>query len=274
MANRLFPLSLKEFDDFIQSCRKETAVKFIANHIKLLDINIQAEGACQNFAFYDWPEEYKDLSNLDLREICFQNIDLSGVNFSHSNLSCATFIRCKLDSVDLSHTDLSFCSVKGTILTNIDLTEANIFRSHFDIPDSTFTSNFTSNIKYHTVCPETGSFIGYKIARLCSAKHPFFDLKNSCLVKLEIPEDAKRLSSYFGYRKKCRCDKAKVLEITSVSDPTVHYDIAYSEYSPNFEYKVGEMVSEDDFDDNKEIECSFGIHFFMTKEDALDYLIN
>ena len=36
-------------------------------------------------------------------------------------------------------------------------------------------------------------------------------------------------------------------------------------------YKVGEMAYPDKFDDNRWNECSNGIHFFINKQDAIDY---
>ena len=36
-------------------------------------------------------------------------------------------------------------------------------------------------------------------------------------------------------------------------------------------YKVGEYVYPDSFDEYRWNECSHGIHFFMNKEDAIDY---
>ena len=39
-------------------------------------------------------------------------------------------------------------------------------------------------------------------------------------------------------------------------------------------YKVGEMVYPDDaFDENRWNECSHGIHFFVNKQEAIDYII-
>ena len=110
---------------------------------------------------------------------------------------------------------------------------------------------------YPICCPEVGSFIAWKKAR------------GNLLVKLEVTETAKR-SSAFG--RKCRCSEAKVLDIqnldgTSVDDVTV----AYSMYDSNFEYRVGETVWVDNFDEDRKNECSFGIHFFITRQEAVEY---
>lgn len=91
------------------------------------------------------------------------------------------------------------------------------------------------------------------------------------MCKLEIPADAKR-SSAFG--RKCRCSKAKVLEIwgkDGYGDYLVPISRGYSHHDHTFEYKVGETIYPDRFDDNRWDECSNGIHFFITKQEAIDY---
>jgi hypothetical protein len=37
------------------------------------------------------------------------------------------------------------------------------------------------------------------------------------------------------------------------------------------EYKVGETVKPDTYDPNPLVECSNGIHFFISKQEAIDY---
>jgi hypothetical protein len=49
-------------------------------------------------------------------------------------------------------------------------------------------------------------------------------------------------------------------------------DGAYTnEHGPRTEYRVGETVRPDKWDDNWMEECSHGIHFFITREEAEDY---
>ena len=107
-------------------------------------------------------------------------------------------------------------------------------------------------------CPATGSFIGWKCA--------VDESNHNVLIKLEIPEDAKRTSGLDS--KKCRCDKAKVLEIKNF---TGELKEAHSIYDSTFVYKVGEEVSVKNFCNDRMRICAPGIHFFMEKVDALDY---
>ena len=46
---------------------------------------------------------------------------------------------------------------------------------------------------------------------------------------------------------------------------------ATSEHDANFKYTIGEIVTVNDFDTNRWNECSTGIHFFITREEAVNY---
>ena len=109
-------------------------------------------------------------------------------------------------------------------------------------------------IGYNLACPEEGSFIGYKKV-------------GKYIVKLLIMEDSKRNSAT---TLKCRCDKAKVLDIEKI-DTGEKIESTPSDYDINFIYKVGEIVKVDNFDENRWNECSTGIHFFMNKQNAIKY---
>jgi hypothetical protein len=111
-------------------------------------------------------------------------------------------------------------------------------------------------------CPSDGAFIGWK--KINDYKESY---EGSYLVKLEIPEDAIRCSAT-SY--KCRCDKARVLAITRIMDGK-NVDIITNTSYGECVYKVGEMVIPDGFDEDRWKECSNGIHFFINKQQAIDY---
>lgn len=114
-----------------------------------------------------------------------------------------------------------------------------------------------------TACPEHGAFIGYKIGFTFS--FDYFAVI-PCIIKLVIPVDAKRSSALSN---KCRCDKAKVLDITTLGGRKVN--VAFSGYDSSFIYEVDKEVSVPDFDEDRWHECAPGIHFFMSEKEALDY---
>ena len=105
-------------------------------------------------------------------------------------------------------------------------------------------------------CPKEGSFIGYKKCR------------DERIVQLEVPEDAKRSSAY---GKKCRCSRAKVLNIWTADGEEAGY--AISCHDETFVYHKGKTVEVKDFNGSRFNECSSGIHFFMTREDAENYIL-
>ena len=110
-------------------------------------------------------------------------------------------------------------------------------------------------------CPEEGSFIGFKKAVLdCNYINPV-------IIKLLIPEDAKRSSATSN---KCRCSKAKVLDIQELEGNSIDV-IACSKYNYTFKYEVGKIVEVKDFDENRFNECAPGIHFFINRQDAVNY---
>ena len=104
-------------------------------------------------------------------------------------------------------------------------------------------------------CPEEGSFIGFKKA-------------GKYIIKLKIPNDALRSSAT---SRKCRCSKAEVLSITNLDGTICGITCVHSDYDSNFIYTVGETVEVSDFDTNRWNECSTGIHFFITRREAVKY---
>ena len=104
-------------------------------------------------------------------------------------------------------------------------------------------------------CPDTGSFIGYKKA-------------NGYIVELEILSDARRCSAT---GRKCRCDKAKVLSIQNMDGSIADITEVASNYDSSFMYRVEEIVEELNFNEDRWNECSEGIHFFINRQEAVEY---
>ena len=170
--------------------------------------------------------------------------DLGGANLRGANLRGANLGGANLRGADLGGADLG-----GANLYRADLGGANLRGAKIEL---TLLNNF-----YPICCPEVGSFVGWKKVR------------GNLIVKLEVTENAKR-SSAFG--RKCRCNEAKVLDIQNL-DGTSADDVteAYSQHDENFVYRVGETVRVEDFDDDRRNECAAGIHFFITRQEAVDY---
>lgn len=82
-------------------------------------------------------------------------------------------------------------------------------------------------------------------------------------MKLLIPEHAKRCSAT---GRKCRASEAEVLEVIGA-------EVGVSDSDASFQYIKGKVVNPDKFDEDRWNECSSGIHFFITREEAEAYLI-
>ena len=86
--------------------------------------------------------------------------------------------------------------------------------------------------------------------------------------KLQIPASAKRTASVIG--RKCRAERAKVLAIWDREGKRITESV--DRHSGRLTYRVGEVVEPDSYDDNPLVECTHGIHFFLTREEAEAWL--
>lgn len=207
---------------------------------------------CQCFDGYNFSRGSFQIAN-------FHGASLRNTNFSHASLLAADFSNADLRGAKLCGANLIHASLKSADLRGADLTGAGMFGAIFE---NAKIDETTIGFLVPMACPSERGFIGWKKALVDVAGIP-----EAALVKLEIPEDAKR-SSATTY--KCRTNKAKVLDIVVITSE-VHYGTAYSYYDNSFVYRVGETVEVADFDDNRFNECAAGIHFFVSKEAALAY---
>lgn len=175
-----------------------------------------------------------DLSGADLRDANLGAANLSGANLSGANLSGA----------DLSYANLREADLRDAYLRGANLSEADL-RGANNIPFIPLA------------CPSEGEFMGWKKV-------------GDYVIKLRIPADAKRCSATTS---KCRCDKAEVISIigTGIRD-NESIDSIVNYCHNHCEYTVGKMVYPDTFDENRWNECSNGIHFFINKQEAINYM--
>ena len=135
--------------------------------------------------------------------------------------------------------DLQSANLRNADLRGADLQSANL-------RDANLQEVTKARLR---ILPDEGDIIGWK--KCC----------NNILVKLLIKDGTPR-SNATG--RKCRAAEATVLQIVGA-------DIAVSLHDENFVYKVGSVVKANVWDHNWVNECSGGIHFFITKEEAAQY---
>lgn len=168
-----------------------------------------------------------------------------------------------LEKINLSYANLrGICFRKNWNLNNINFSNADFKNSNVDRAD--FSGAILNNVKnLNTNCPKEGEFIGYKKCFVGNNQN-----LRKVIVKLKILSDSRRSSST---TKKCRCDKALVLEIQNLNGSRSKYKTARSIYDYEFKYKIGEIVEVKNFDDRFWIKCASGIHFFMNRDEAVRY---
>ena len=110
-------------------------------------------------------------------------------------------------------------------------------------------------LRLYWFLPEEGSFIGWK------------KCKNNTILKLEIPSDAGRVCS--PANRKCRAEFVKVLNIWNSKGEEIYRVIGI--YN-GIEYVLNEVTKSDSFDNDFRITCSHGIHFFLTRKEAEDFI--
>ena len=161
--------------------------------------------------------------------------DLRRADLRGADLSCADLRGAYLRSADLSGADLSGADLRKANLRNVKYNEKTSFLAF--------------------VCPEEGDFIAWKKV-------------GDAIIKLRIPSESKRSSAT---TRKCRCEFAEVLALQNLDGTTYKDDkVVNNDYVETI-YKVGEIVRPDSWDDYRWNECSHGIHFFITRDEAVRY---
>ena len=196
----------------------------------------------------------EDLRNIKLREVdlryaTLQSVDLRGADLSYAILETADFQNANLQGVNFYGANL-----KNACFQNADLYNAWLLEADIRYADLCSTRNIP-NLPWTSIVPEYGSFIGWKKV-------------GNYIIKLKIPDNAKRSNATV---RKCRCSEAEVLEIQNLDGTKAEISEIYNDNYCGTNYVVGKTVIPDSFDDNRWNECSHGIHFFITRQEAVDY---
>ena len=203
----------------------------------------------------------------NLRGANLRGANLSGANLSwadlyeadlyEADLRWADLYGADLSWADLSGADLYEADLRGTNLCEADLRGANLSWANLyeaDLYDADLRG--VKNLNFPIACPEKGTFTAFKKA-------------GEYIIELEIPDDALRSSST---TRKCRCSKAKVVSITNLDGTPSDIKSVASCHDSKFIYNLSETVEVPNFDTNRWNECAPGIHFFITRQEAIDYV--
>ena len=196
------------------------------------------------------------LSGANLYRAILIGANLTGANLTGANLSGANLSGANLRGFDLSGAILTGANLSGAILSGAILTRANLTGANLSgakLPELTAAQT--------SILPDEGDVIGWKKADA--------DDDTPVIVKLLIPADAQRSNST---GRKCRASKARILDLQNMQGDSLPPDTtAHSRYDSSFHYRKGETVSVENFDTNRWDECAPGIHFFITRIEAVEY---
>ncbi len=215
---------------------------------------------------------------LDLRNAVFKNLDIPGWDMTGIDASRATFEDCnlretdfggsKLDNVAFYNNDIRGMKLRGCLargcsfryqdMEGMDLRGADIYASVLEDainPDKVMIDDDTK--WYRMTCPPEGeAFVAWKC---CT------DLR---VVQMLVPKDAKRCMATMETG---RVSKVKVLSIKSI-DESESYTWAQSTVDPDFYYEVGKWLEPaNGFQEDRWKDSSQGIHFFMERQQCVDY---
>ena len=99
--------------------------------------------------------------------------------------------------------------------------------------------------------------------------HGWKKLADNCIAEIEVPAEAQRVCGIDGGLK-CRAEYVKVLAIFAPNNsPKSKAKGAYSG-TPTI-YEVGAIVKPDSYDPDPSKSCANGIHFFVSRREAVAY---
>jgi len=212
----------------------EKLTKILASHALWLRSD-GASGECAN------------LRDADLRGASLANADLRGAYLRWANLENVNLRGADLRGANLRVANLRGAHLRGADLTGADLTGANLRGA--SLAGAILPEN------WQIVPPAGQSFAAFKKTR------------DGVVLELLIPGSAQRTSNLIG--RKCRANEAFVAGVAyGNANSTGIYE---SMHCLGFTYEVGKMASEPSFNPDIRVECTTGIHFFMTKEEAINY---
>ena len=186
-----------------------------------------------------------DLRDADLRDANLRDADLRGANLWDADLRYANLRGANLQGAELQGAELQGANLQGANLRGAELRGANLRGAKLRDADLR-----GAELPAYQICH--GSLSVWKKG---NAGH---------LINLKIPAKAKRTASLVG--RKCRAEYAKVIAIYDSKGKKVNSCGGW--HDNDFKYTVGETVKPDKYDDDIRLECTHGIHFFLTKEEA------
>lgn len=198
------------------------------------------------------------LRHANLRRATFENCNLNGADFSDNMMDHVAFYDCDIRGLNLENSKLRGASFRGNDMEGINLCGANIYAAVLEDATNQDKVLTDENTKwYEMACPPEGeAFIAWKC---CT------ELR---VVQMLVPRDAKRCMATMETG---RVSKVKVLSIKSI-DGSQTFTWAQSTVDPDFYYETGKWLEPaNGFQEDRWKDSSEGIHFFLERQQCVDY---
>ena len=190
-----------------------------------------------------------NLTGADLRRADLLGADLRGANLRYAWLSFANLNLANLRGAELTKAEMMGGDLRSADVGGVDLAAADLCG----------TEGAGLIMAQTRILPDDGDIIGWKKAWTVDDQ--------PIIVKLLIPSDAQR-SNAMG--RQCRASEARVLDLQDLAGHSIA-TVAYSAHDPEFAYRLGETVESDSFNPDRWVECTDGIHFYITRIEAVEY---
>lgn len=214
---------------------------------------------------------YCVVGNTNMQGSVFNRIVMHHSKLRNAQVDGAVMVNCNVSHCDFTGASLVGCDLSGSNFQNATLTNANLSGSLLNGTDFRNCDLSTTNLNFaytpgmiidkttklpNFQIPQEVDLIGYKV------------LAGSLIATLKIPANAKRTGS-LGSRK-CRAEFVEVMSVTNRINREVLG--GGTSYFYQTQYRIGEIIKADRYDPDIRKQCTNGIHFFMNKNDAEEYL--
>ncbi len=199
-----------------------------------------------------------DLSNIDFSGTTFNNVCLDGANMDGCSIHKTWFTESTLRNVKLTNADMTEAGLRYIDISGTDISGSNLYAAILEYTNLEGVTDDENTQWYRMICPPEGkAFVAWKC------------VIGMRVVQLLIPAEAKRV---MATRETGRCNLAKVLSIKSI-DETESFDWAQSTVDQDFFYEVGKWVEPaNGFQEDRWMDSSQGIHFFLERQQCVDYM--
>jgi len=202
-----------------------------------------------------------DLEGANLEGANLKKANLEGANLRWTDLKWASLIEANLEGAnlymaslieaDLRWTDLKWANLEGANLYGANLEGANPEGANLSRASLIEADLERANLRW-------AKLPAFQITPQGFPVYGFKKLADGTICTLLIPAEAKRTASLVS--RKCRAEYVVVVGGEGVS-----------RHDKSIVYKVGETVRPDYYNDDIRIDCTSGIHFFQTREEAEAY---